>query len=51
MVEKAAQDTAKMEAKSGRASYTSTEHQKQVDPGAFAVALWFRAIYDAYFAQ
>lgn len=40
-----------MEAKSGRASYTSAEHQKQPDAGSIAFALWFRAIYDAYYTK
>uniref|UniRef100_A0A915E1I5 Triokinase/FMN cyclase n=1 Tax=Ditylenchus dipsaci TaxID=166011 RepID=A0A915E1I5_9BILA len=47
-VEQAALDTSRMQAKSGRASYTSTQHQQEIDPGAKAVALWFRAIYDEY---
>ncbi|CAD5231078.1 unnamed protein product [Bursaphelenchus xylophilus] len=46
-VEKAAEATATMEAKSGRASYTNKDQQKQPDPGAKAVALWFRAAFDA----
>ncbi|KAI1708401.1 dak1 domain-containing protein [Ditylenchus destructor] len=48
VVEKTAEDTAKMEAKSGRASYTSSEQQTQPDAGAKALAIWFRAIYESY---
>ncbi|KAI6225216.1 Bifunctional ATP-dependent dihydroxyacetone kinase/FAD-AMP lyase [Aphelenchoides fujianensis] len=33
-------------AKSGRASYTSREQQREPDPGAKAIALWFRAAFD-----
>uniref|UniRef100_A0AC34RPY1 Triokinase/FMN cyclase n=1 Tax=Panagrolaimus sp. JU765 TaxID=591449 RepID=A0AC34RPY1_9BILA len=36
--EKKAEETAKMAAKSGRASYTAAEQQKMPDPGAVAVA-------------
>jgi hypothetical protein len=34
-----------MDAKSGRASYTSKDQQNEPDPGAKAVALWFRAAF------
>jgi hypothetical protein len=36
-----------MDAKSGRASYTSKEQQNDPDPGAKAVALWMKAAFDA----
>jgi hypothetical protein len=36
-----------MDAKAGRASYTSKEHQNQPDPGAKAIAIWFRAAFDS----
>lgn len=45
--EKRAEETATMKAKAGRASYVSTDHLKQPDPGATAVAVWLRAILDA----
>jgi hypothetical protein len=35
-----------MNARSGRASYTPAAHQKEVDPGAKAVSIWFRAAYE-----
>uniref|UniRef100_A0AC34FVM0 Triokinase/FMN cyclase n=1 Tax=Panagrolaimus sp. ES5 TaxID=591445 RepID=A0AC34FVM0_9BILA len=47
--QKSADETAKMEAKSGRASYTSSEQQKQADPGAKAVAIWMKAIFESLF--
>ncbi|KAE9548818.1 hypothetical protein FO519_007971 [Halicephalobus sp. NKZ332] len=47
--EEAAESTMTMEAKSGRASYTSVDQQKKPDPGAVAVAIWMRAIFDAFY--
>ncbi|XP_062614751.1 triokinase/FMN cyclase-like [Saccostrea cucullata] len=42
--EKAAQDTAQMKAKAGRASYVSAERLKSPDPGAVSVTYWMRAV-------
>uniref|UniRef100_A0A914YIR7 Triokinase/FMN cyclase n=1 Tax=Panagrolaimus superbus TaxID=310955 RepID=A0A914YIR7_9BILA len=47
--QKSAEETSKMEAKSGRASYTSSEHQTQKDPGAAAVATWMTAVFKSFF--
>lgn len=47
VVERAKQ-TAQMEAKAGRASYTNKSQQLEPDPGAMAFATWFRAIYDRF---
>ncbi|XP_050407646.1 triokinase/FMN cyclase [Patella vulgata] len=44
--EKGAEDTAKMAAKAGRASYVNPDNLTQPDPGATAVAVWFKAILD-----
>ena len=41
--ERAAQATAGMKARAGRASYVSSEHVTKPDPGAYAVAVWMRA--------
>ncbi|KAI6190487.1 Bifunctional ATP-dependent dihydroxyacetone kinase/FAD-AMP lyase [Aphelenchoides bicaudatus] len=46
-VERSAEETASMKAKSGRAAYTSNQQQKEVDPGAKGVALWIRAAFDS----
>ncbi|KAI6215746.1 Bifunctional ATP-dependent dihydroxyacetone kinase/FAD-AMP lyase [Aphelenchoides besseyi] len=46
-VEDSAKATAQMEALSGRASYTSKDQQKEPDPGAVGVAIWFRAAFEA----
>jgi hypothetical protein len=43
----AADNTKNMQAASGRASYTAKSHQNLPDPGAKAVAIWFRAAFDA----
>ncbi|KAK0410366.1 hypothetical protein QR680_005099 [Steinernema hermaphroditum] len=45
--ERAAKATASMEAKAGRASYTSTETQSEADAGATAVAFWMRALLES----
>ncbi|XP_060070598.1 triokinase/FMN cyclase-like isoform X2 [Ylistrum balloti] len=45
--EKSAEETAKMKAQAGRASYVSADHLKNPDPGARAVAVWFRAVLEA----
>ncbi|XP_033735485.1 triokinase/FMN cyclase-like isoform X1 [Pecten maximus] len=45
--EKSAEETAKMKAQAGRASYVSADHLKNPDPGARAVALWMRAVLEA----
>ena len=45
--ERAAQATAGMKARAGRASYVSSEHLTNPDPGAHAVAVWMRAVYEA----
>uniref|UniRef100_A0A7E4VD55 Triokinase/FMN cyclase n=1 Tax=Panagrellus redivivus TaxID=6233 RepID=A0A7E4VD55_PANRE len=50
-IEKAAEDTAKMEAKSGRASYTNAEEQHRPDPGAIAVATFAKAAFDAFYGH
>ncbi|KAK6183653.1 hypothetical protein SNE40_011087 [Patella caerulea] len=44
--EKGAEDTAKMAAKAGRASYVNPDNLTQPDPGAISVAVWFKAILD-----
>ncbi|KAI6188914.1 Bifunctional ATP-dependent dihydroxyacetone kinase/FAD-AMP lyase [Aphelenchoides besseyi] len=46
-VEESAEATAQMEALSGRASYTSKDQQKEPDPGAVGVSIWFRAAFEA----
>ncbi|KAI6189584.1 Bifunctional ATP-dependent dihydroxyacetone kinase/FAD-AMP lyase [Aphelenchoides bicaudatus] len=46
-VEQGAENTASMQASSGRASYTAKAHQHLADPGAKAVAIWFRAAYES----
>ena len=43
-VERAALATAGMEARAGRASYVSTQHQTQPDAGAHAVSIWVKAV-------
>uniref|UniRef100_A0A1I7ZW64 Triokinase/FMN cyclase n=1 Tax=Steinernema glaseri TaxID=37863 RepID=A0A1I7ZW64_9BILA len=45
--ERAAMETATMEAKAGRASYTSSETQNEADAGAMAVASWMRALLES----
>ena len=47
--EKTANETSKMEAKSGRASYTSASQQIQPDPGAIAVATWMKAAFETFY--
>lgn len=42
--ESAAQATASMKAKAGRASYVSAERLKSPDPGAVSVTYWMRAV-------
>ena len=42
-MEAAAKATVGMEARAGRASYVSTEHQTLPDAGATAVAVWMKA--------
>ena len=42
-----AEDTRKMTARCGRASYVSPEHLTQPDPGAVAVGVWLQAVYTA----
>ncbi|KAK3093627.1 hypothetical protein FSP39_018283 [Pinctada imbricata] len=44
--DKAAQSTATMKARAGRASYVSADHLKNPDPGAVAVTIWMKAILD-----
>jgi dihydroxyacetone kinase len=46
IAEQRAEQTAQMEARAGRASYTSAQQQNQPDPGATALAIWFRAVYE-----
>jgi hypothetical protein len=46
-VELAAENTKYMQACAGRASYTAKAHQNLPDPGAKAVAIWFRAAFDS----
>ena len=43
-VQSAAQATATMEARAGRASYVSAQHHTQPDAGAQAVAVWVKAV-------
>ncbi|XP_064621680.1 triokinase/FMN cyclase-like isoform X2 [Lineus longissimus] len=45
--EEAAESTATMPARAGRASYVSADRLSQPDPGAVAVAMWLKAIYQA----
>ncbi|XP_069118565.1 triokinase/FMN cyclase-like isoform X1 [Argopecten irradians] len=45
--EKSAEETAKMKAHAGRASYVSADHLNNPDPGARAVAVWMRAVLEA----
>ena len=40
-----------MKAKAGRASYVSSDHLTQVDPGAHAVGIWMKAAYNALQCQ
>lgn len=47
--ELAAKATAQMTARCGRASYTSEATQVEPDPGATAVAVWLRSIFEAAF--
>jgi len=42
-----AQSTSIMAARAGRSSYVSEKHLNSPDPGALAVAIWFRAAYNA----
>lgn len=46
----AAKATASMTAQCGRASYTAEATQTEPDPGAIAVAIWLRAVYEAAFS-
>lgn len=45
--EHGAQSTSTMAARAGRSSYVSEKHLNSPDPGALAVAIWFRAAYNA----
>ncbi|KAL3077901.1 hypothetical protein niasHS_013430 [Heterodera schachtii] len=47
-VEERAKETAKMEAKAGRASYTDKSLQIEPDPGAMAFSTWFKAVFESY---
>uniref|UniRef100_A0AC35F598 Triokinase/FMN cyclase n=1 Tax=Panagrolaimus sp. PS1159 TaxID=55785 RepID=A0AC35F598_9BILA len=49
--QKSADETAKMKAKSGRASYTSAEQQTLSDPGAVAVAIWMTAVFNSFYKK
>jgi dihydroxyacetone kinase len=42
--EEGAQNTAKMQAQAGRASYIGSSVLSEPDPGAVGVALWMKAI-------
>lgn len=42
--EKAAQATAGMKARAGRASYVSAERLNSPDPGAVSVTYWMKAV-------
>eukprot|EP00111_Clytia_hemisphaerica_P016103 TCONS_00047659-protein len=44
-------ETAKMKAKAGRASYTAESNMLHPDPGAYAIALVLEAIHEAYSKQ
>ena len=44
--ESKALETTKMTAKVGRASYVSTAMLTQPDPGAHAVGVWLKALYE-----
>ena len=39
-------ETAKMQARAGRASYVDSVKLTQPDPGAHAVGLWLNALYE-----
>ena len=45
--ENSALETARMVARVGRASYVGSEMLARPDPGAHAVAVWLRALYEA----
>ena len=47
IIQQGAEDTRKMTARCGRASYVSPEHLTQPDPGAVAVTVWLQAVYTA----